>query len=52
MFSKNKSEARQKSDHPVVEESKAKRDVPSDDLPKNSINTGTQTLFHLFITFK
>lgn len=47
MFSKTESNDAQESTHTVLEESKAQRDSPSDDLMKASIPKGTY-LYRLF----
>ena len=47
MLPKSESNESQRSTPLVLEESKAKRDLQSDDLPTNSTQTGTNDLVHL-----
>ena len=47
MLPKSELNDNQKSNHTVLEESKAKRDAPSDELTNNSIETGIRTSIHL-----
>ena len=48
MLSENESNNSQRSTHTDPEKSKAKRNISSDNLPTNSMKTGTSTLVHLF----
>ena len=46
--SKSKPKDRKKSPHTVLEESKVNTDAPSDEVLKNSIETGIFALIHFF----
>lgn len=48
MLSKSESKNSQNPTHLILDEAKAKRDSPSNDLPKTSIKTGTWPIIYLF----